>query len=130
MNKILLLGRLTADPEYKITEKGKKITYFRLAVNNGEKFNPLFIRTVAFDDLADRSFKSLQKGSQVFVEGRLDLQQNIDTKQNYYSVVAHAITFLKGTKELTNEKISETTELSSQSDAIIDKQMDDLHPSA
>ena len=105
MNKVLFLGRLTANPEYKISENNKKITHFRLAVNHGKDYPPLFITIVTFDNLADQCNRWLQKGSQVFLEGRLDLRQNQETKQEYYSVVAKRVTFLKDIKENTSVEI-------------------------
>jgi single-strand DNA-binding protein len=112
MNRVLFLGRLTANPEYKINENEKKITRFRLAVDNGKNYDALFINVVTFDRLADQCYKYLQKASQIFIEGRLDCRQDSETKQNYYSVVAQRVTFLKGTKTIqeNEEKQEEKTE--------------------
>jgi len=116
MNRILFLGRLTANPEYKINENTKKITRFRLAVDNGKNYDALFINVVTFDNLADQCYKYLQKASQIFIEGRLDCRQDPETKQNYYSVVAQRVIFLKGIKN--NQEKNNIENDSNESDEI------------
>jgi single-strand DNA-binding protein len=109
MNKIFLLGRLVANPEFKINEKEKRISRFRLAVNNHNKSNTLYMNIVAFDTLAELIQKFLQKGSQVFVDGRLEMIQTED-KKTYYSVVANDVRFLSNLKTVLKENTEEITE--------------------
>lgn len=98
MNKVLFLGRLVANPEYKINDREKRICHFRLAVDNGKNYEALFINVTVFDNLADQCQKYLQKASQIFIEGRLDSRRHPETKIEYFSVVAQRVTFLRGTK--------------------------------
>jgi len=78
LNKVLLIGNLTHDPEVRETPSGHPVCGFRLATKrvwtteNGEKKEQAqYHRIVAWDALADLCGKYLRKGSRVYVEGRL-----------------------------------------------------------
>ncbi len=78
LNKVLLMGRLTRDPESRYTPSGAAVLNFRLAVNrrfrdqSGEwRDDTCYIDIVAWQQLAERLSQTLKKGSAVFVEGRL-----------------------------------------------------------
>jgi len=105
MNKVLFLGRLVANPEYKINEKGTKISTFRLAINNGKNYEPLFINVTVFNNLADQCYKWLQKATLVFIDGRLEMRQ-AENGETYYSVISNQVTFLKGLKEVVENVTS------------------------
>jgi single-strand DNA-binding protein len=88
LNKVMLIGRLTADPEVRTFANGGKVAKFRFAVNNSKKNqqtgewenDPVFIDIDVFNrgemgKLADRVEQTLRKGQQIFVEGRLKLDQ-------------------------------------------------------
>ncbi len=88
LNKVLLIGRLTRDPEIRTFANGGKVAHFGFAVNN-RKMNsqtgqweddPVFLEVDAFNrqtgrSLADLVEQSLRKGNQVFIEGHLKLDQ-------------------------------------------------------
>ena len=87
LNKVMLIGRLTRDPEVRTFSNGGKVAKFGFAVNNRRKNQqtgewedePVFIDVDAFNrgdfgKLADR-VESLRKGQQVFLEGHLRLNQ-------------------------------------------------------
>jgi single-strand DNA-binding protein len=99
MNKIILVGRLVANPEFKINESGTKIGKFRLANNDNTK-SSLFINVVYFDKLAEICQKYLTKGRKVLVEGRLEYRET--EEGNYYSIKAENIEFLDKPKEEEN----------------------------
>ena len=69
-NKVVLVGRLTRDPETKQTLDGNLITTFTLAVNRANNGEADFIRIVAFRKLAELAHTYLQKGRMVLVEGK------------------------------------------------------------
>ena len=72
MNKCLLIGRLTKDPEIKKTSSGKSIASFTLAVN--QRFNrdkTDFINCVAWEKTADYLGNYVKKGNLIAVEGRI-----------------------------------------------------------
>lgn len=75
MNKAILLGRLTKDPEIKYTQSGKAVASFTLAIDrrkgaNGEK-QADFISCVAWEKLAEIIGNYCVKGQQIAVEGRI-----------------------------------------------------------
>jgi single-strand DNA-binding protein len=78
VNKVILLGNLTRDPELRYTENKKAVCTFGLATNRnwttdtGEKREETeFHRIVAWDKLAEVCSQYLKKGRKVYVEGRL-----------------------------------------------------------
>ncbi len=87
LNRVLLIGRLTRDPETRALPSGAKVAKFGFAVNNPRKNattgewedNPVFVDIETWNAgqrmLADRAEQMLRKGKQVFIEGRLRLDQ-------------------------------------------------------
>jgi single-strand DNA-binding protein len=78
VNKVILLGNLTRDPELRQTEHNKAVCAFGLATNRvwtietGKKREePEYHRLVAWETLAEFCSKYLRKGRKVYVEGRL-----------------------------------------------------------
>ncbi len=76
MNKVFLMGRLTRDPESRMSSSNMEITRFSLACNsdrvarNGEN-NAEFINCVSFGNQASVISKYCRKGSQLLVTGRI-----------------------------------------------------------
>lgn len=68
-NKIILMGRLTADPVVSISDSGKKIATYNLAVNRPKSDDVDFFRCVGFGNNADFIEKNLTKGMKILVEG-------------------------------------------------------------
>jgi single-strand DNA-binding protein len=88
LNKVLLIGRLTRDPEVRTFANGGKVAKFGFAVNNRRKNpstgqwedEPVFLDVDVFNRgeqgrQADLVEQSLRKGQQVFIEGHLRLDQ-------------------------------------------------------
>lgn len=75
MNKVILIGRLTSDPEIKTTQGGTMIARYRLAVNRAYKKegqpNADFISCLAFTHNAEFAQKYLHKGMRIAIEGRI-----------------------------------------------------------
>lgn len=72
MNKVYLIGRLCADPELKMTNSGKSVTKFTIAVNRqGQKSESDFPDCVAWEKTADFICKYFQKGSPLVIEGAI-----------------------------------------------------------
>jgi single-strand DNA-binding protein len=78
VNRSILAGRLTKDPEVRYTDKELAITRFCLAINRGSKSKGTdtadFINCVAFGGLAKICGEYLKKGKLVAVEGRLQIR--------------------------------------------------------
>lgn len=107
MNKAILIGRLTRDPELRTTTSGISSTSFTVAVSrtytnqNGER-EADFINCVAWRKQAENIAKYCKKGSQVAVEGRIQTRSydaQDGTKRYVTEVLADNVTFLgaKGT---------------------------------
>jgi single-strand DNA-binding protein len=78
VNKVILLGNLTRDPELRHTETNKAVCSFGLATNRNwttetgkKREEPEYHRVVAWDKLAETCHQYLRKGRKVYVEGRL-----------------------------------------------------------
>lgn len=72
MNKVILCGRLTADPDVKTKGKGKNavtIGRFTIAVNSGKEHTD-FIRCTAFNGTAELLEEYVYKGDKVLIDGR------------------------------------------------------------
>ena len=102
LNRIILIGRLTQDPEMKYTNTGKAVVNFTLAVDRpftqrGREKETDFIRIVAWDKLAELTAQYLHKGRLAAVEGRLQLRQYEDKegrKVSVAEVIADNVRFL------------------------------------
>lgn len=104
-NRIVLIGNLTRDPEYKQLSSGQAVCRLGLAVNRQYKNrqNGETVQEVCFIDIdvwgaqAESCRQYLQKGRQVLIEGRLKLDswedQNGQTRSKH-SVVADRVVFL------------------------------------
>ncbi len=75
MNKVVLIGRLTKDPEVKYTQSGKAVARFILAVDRRfskeQERQADFISCIAWDKLAETIGNYLSKGKKISVEGRI-----------------------------------------------------------
>ena len=73
MNKIMILGRLTKDPELRKTTSNKSVANFTVAVNRRSKDDPSdFITCIAWEKRAEFVERFLGKGNRVFVSGRME----------------------------------------------------------
>lgn len=78
MNKVILIGRLTKDPELRYTQSGTAVANFTLAVNR--RYNPNgeqeadFINCVAWNKAAEFMSEYFYKGKQMALEGRLQVR--------------------------------------------------------
>lgn len=87
LNKIIIMGRLTRDPELKRTQSGTAVTSFALAVDrdfkdsSGEKATD-FIDVVAWRNTAEYVAKYFSKGRMAVVEGRLQIREYTDRDSN------------------------------------------------
>lgn len=99
VNQVILLGRLTRDPETRTTTSGKSITSFSLAVDRpGQDDGADFFEVVAWEKLGDLVAQYLSKGRRCVVQGRLrqDTWDDKDTgrKRSKVGIVATDVTFL------------------------------------
>lgn len=111
LNRVILIGRLTADPELRYTQQGVAVTTFRVAVDRpytnqqGERETDFF-PVVTWRNLAETCAHNLNKGRLVAVEGRL--QNRSFTAQDgstrwMTEVMADSVRFLDWPKEQQGE---------------------------
>jgi single-strand DNA-binding protein len=96
MNQIILIGRTTTDIELKMTQAGKSVCSFTLAVNkNFKKDEANFIPVVAWDKLAETICNYVKKGQQIAIQGELTSRRyEVDgQKRTAYEVVANTFEF-------------------------------------
>ncbi|HEY2343997.1 MAG TPA: single-stranded DNA-binding protein [Chthoniobacteraceae bacterium] len=109
LNKVMLMGNLTRDPEIKYTPKGTAVTEFGLAVNrvytseSGEKKEETtFVDISMWGRQAEIAAEYLKKGRPVYIEGRLKLDSWDDKqtgqKRSKLRVVGETLQFL-GSRE-------------------------------
>ena len=76
MNRVMLIGRLGKDPEFRYTPSGTAVAKFTLATNrrkrNGEDQPPDWHRVTVWSKLAEICAQYLTKGKQVMIEGRIE----------------------------------------------------------
>ena len=104
LNKVLLIGNLTRDPELRYIPSGSAVASFTLAMNRvfkmqtGEKKEEVaFVRIVVWGRMAEICSEYLKKGRAVFVEGRLQSRSwdGADgQKRNTLEVIAMNVQFL------------------------------------
>lgn len=100
MNHVALIGRLTADPEIRATQDGKRIARYTLAVDRKEGAD--FIPCISFGAGADFAEKYLKKGTKIAVEGRLHSDKYTDKAGNNrtsYTVVVWQFHFCEAKRQ-------------------------------
>ncbi len=105
-NSVILVGRLTRDPELKRTSTSKSICRFDIAMSSRIKdqvtgewkdSDPTYVPIIVWGDQADRCADRLKKGMPVYVEGRLKTsswQATDGSKRSRLEVVASRVQFL------------------------------------
>ncbi len=115
LNKVILIGNLTRDPEMRYTPQGTAVCTFSVATNrqwkteSGDtKEDAEFHRIVAWDKLAEICSQMLKKGKKVYVEGRLQTRkwegQDGNTRYTTEAVISEMILLDKaGEASFTDE---------------------------
>ena len=128
MNKIILVGRLTRDPEVRSTSTGASTANFTVAVSRNFKnkegnYDADFLPCVAFRAQADFVSKFFKKGSLIGVEGR-GQTRNYDaqdgTKRYVTEVVVENIEFVGGKNENSSSNSSDSAYVDAPSEDVVD----------
>ena len=98
INKVILMGRLTRDPEMRHTNSGTPVTTFSLAINSGygENQRTDFVNCLAWNKTAEFVTKYFAKGKMIIVIGRITTRswETQDGKRAYATeVVANEVSF-------------------------------------
>ncbi|MFQ9922071.1 MAG: single-stranded DNA-binding protein [Beduini sp.] len=103
INRVVLVGRMTRDPELRRTSSGAAVTSFSLAINrnyqsaSGEQQTD-FINCVVWNKVAENVERYCSKGSLVGIEGRIQSRQydaQDGTKRTVVEVVCDSVQFLE-----------------------------------
>jgi len=110
LNQVVLVGRLTKDPEVITTESGKKASTVTLAVqrtykNSNGIYEADFINCILWDAIAANTSEYCHKGDIVGVKGRIQTENyEVDgDKRKHTTIVAEKVTFLSSSKSKDNE---------------------------
>ncbi len=114
INRVVLVGRLTRDPELRRTQNETAVASFTLAVDDRVKdaegkSTTSFINVTVWNNQADNVAKFCRKGALVGVDGRLrqrSFEKRDGTKGSVIEIIADSVQFLepKGTREIPNEE--------------------------
>jgi single-strand DNA-binding protein len=124
VNKVLLTGRLTRDPEMRSLASGKNVSTFTVASNEfigGGKEKSEYHSVVAWDRLAEIAGRYLGKGQQVAIEGRLQTRSWDDDKGARHwktEVVASHVEMLSGRRKKDYEAEQAADSLVAQAEAL------------
>lgn len=100
LNKVILVGRLTADPELRQTDTGVEVSRFSVAVNaNKDKTD--FFNVVAWRQTATFLCRYFHKGDGICIDGKLSSRsyEKNGVKHTVYEVIADNVGFSEGSKK-------------------------------
>jgi single-strand DNA-binding protein len=126
MNKVLLTGRLTRDPELRALASGKSVTTFNVASHEyagGGKEKSEFHTIVTWDKLAEVCGQYLGKGQQVAIEGRIQTRSwDDDAGKRHWKteIVANHVEMLSGRKKKDYEAQAAADALETQAETLGD----------
>lgn len=114
LNNVVLVGRLTKDPEEIVTENKNKRTVVVIAVprsfkNANGEYDTDFIRVVLWNMVAEHTCEYCKKGDVIGVKGRIQASSYEKDGETKYitEVVAEKITFLSSNKNISKEESNE-----------------------
>ena len=121
LNKVMLIGNLTRDPDLRVTPKGTAICQFGIAVNRTFKSEDgttkdevTFLDVEAWGKQGETIAKYLVKGKPIFIEGRLKLDQWEDKtsgdKRSKVKVVLEQFQFLGGRDDAAGGSLGTNTD--------------------
>ena len=125
INQVILMGRLTRDPEQRTTTSGRTVVSFSIAVDRmGQDDQADFFDVTAWEKLGDLVMQYLAKGRRVLVQGRLrqDSWDDKETgkKRSRIEVTASDVTFLDGPGENRGGSGSSAPRPAAKPEAVVD----------
>ena len=126
LNKVMLIGRLGADPEVRYMSSGDAITTIRLATTrrwkdratNERKEETEWHRITFFGGLAKVASDYLKKGSQAYVEGRIKTTKYEKNGQDHYStgIIGEVMNMLDGKNQNDDHSQSSNSQANNHND--------------
>lgn len=110
LNQVVMVGRLTKEPEIRETENGTKVTNITIAIprpykNDAGEYETDFIDCVLWNNVAQSAADYCKKGDLLGIKGRVQMRTT-ETKDNdpiqKMEIVAERVTFLSKSKEKEN----------------------------
>ncbi len=136
INKVILVGNLGKDPEVKTLESGAKVVNFSLATSetyknkDGQKVTQTeWHNIVLWRGLADIAEKYLQKGNQVYIEGKIKTRSWDDkdgVKRYTTEIQGDNLTMLGGRRDAEDNSQSNTPSKDTGPDVDVSDEKDDL----
>lgn len=119
MNKIILIGNTTRDPELQTTANGKQLCRFSLAVSRKfDKEQTDFFNCTAWEKTGELIAKYVRKGNKLGIVGRLEINESEKdgVKTRHHNIIVEDVDFLtaKGSNEESASPIKTTEESSSE----------------
>lgn len=124
LNKVMIIGNLTRDPEIRSIPNGQNVAHLGVATNftwvdtSGQKQQKVeFHNIVAWRGLADVCSQYLHKGDRVYIEGRLQTRNwegQDGIKRNRTEIIANDMVMLGSARGVGAEAMGETSESSSE----------------
>lgn len=114
MNKVILMGRLTKDPDVRYTQTGKVVCQFTLAVdrpftNQEGQREADFITIVVWGKIGELCGNSLAKGYKALIDGRLQIR-NYEAKDGskrwVTEIIANSVEFIEKKKSIETENVA------------------------
>jgi len=98
VNKVVLVGRLGADPEKRVSSNDTVITKFRIATDRRgrDQGQTDWHSITTFGRTAELCAQYLSKGRQVYIEGRISYNKSQKNDQWYTDIIANDVQFLSG----------------------------------
>jgi single-strand DNA-binding protein len=133
-NSVILVGRLTRDPELKRTSSAKSVCRFDIAMSRRFKdqvtgewkdSDPTFVPIIVWGEQAERCAERLKKGIPVYLEGRLQTsswQSTDGSKRSRLEVVASRVQFLVKQEQVQDKSNVSENEYVSDSNVDIDEE--------
>lgn len=125
LNRAILMGRLTKDPEMRYTPNGVEVTVFTLAVNRSRSKNAQqgtdFIDIVAWRGTAKFVYQYFNKGQLVAVEGQIQTRTYKDKQgstHKVFEVVADQVHFAEGKPMNQKQVVNDTAKPQEQSQGL------------
>lgn len=115
MNKVVLIGRLSRDPELRYTSNNTPVCQINMAisrpVSQGKDPETDFINVVVWNKQAENLVKYVKKGNQIAIEGRIQTRSydNEEGKKVYVTeVLANHVEFIGNNSNKTNDNQTQT----------------------
>ena len=111
LNQIVLVGRITKDPEIKELTDEKKVSNITLAVprsykNDNGEYETDFVDCTLWNGIAINTVEYCKKGDLVGIKGRVQTRKNND--KNVMEIVAEKVTFLSKTRSVNEDDVDKT----------------------